>query len=105
MFESTCQQMGLIINVDQSDILNDHENFLQAQLYHNIQLKCDAWVDDCLNHRTSPSPCKTLFDEAYVQYYLKSKGYELQCNELNNFPCDSSELKKLIYENSHNRNT
>lgn len=79
-------------------IIKNHNEFLSKQIHHNIQLKCQQWVDDCINFKSAESPCKTIFDEAYAQHLLRAHGYEIQCTGLNEFPTDSSELRKIIYK-------
>lgn len=39
----------------------------------------------------------TVIEEAIVQQKLRANGYELMCDGLDNFPCDSVKLKNLIY--------
>jgi hypothetical protein len=104
IFNKACQNLNLSVTVPQSCMLKNHNNFLQAQQYHNIQNKCQKWVNDSLTDQPSISPGTTIFDEAYVQYYLRLNGYELKCDGLNTFPDHSIELKKIIYENSQNCN-
>jgi hypothetical protein len=39
-----------------------------------------------------------IISEAIVQQKLRSKGYEIQCDSLNNFPNDAKTLHKLLYK-------
>ena len=39
----------------------------------------------------------TLVDEGLIQYYLRGKGLEIECNDLNKFPTNSADLKKITY--------
>lgn len=40
----------------------------------------------------------TLIDEAMIQFFLRKNGYETKCFSLNEFPTNSIDLNKLIYE-------
>jgi hypothetical protein len=82
----------------------NQQQWIAQQRYHNSQHRCNAWVEDILNDRNTPTPCQTILDEAYVQHCLREQGYEIRCDGLNNFPKTSSELKELIYENSNTDN-
>jgi hypothetical protein len=42
----------------------------------------------------------TLVDEALIQYYLRQHGFEIRCHNLNVFPTNSKDLKKIIYEST-----
>lgn len=82
-----------------SQIKELQSKFVEAQTLHDIQNRCDAWVNKILDHADAPSPCLTLFDEAWVQHRLRFFGYEIQCDGLEQFPISSKELSKLIYNN------
>lgn len=87
------------------DIVNkNHHNFLNCQRYHNIQRRCDNFVDDTINSVEAVSPCISIFDEAYVQYKLRARGYEIACDGLEAFPDSSTKLSKIIYETSNDCN-
>jgi hypothetical protein len=76
------------------------DNFVNAQLLHNIQNRCNSWVNTVLDNIDSPSPCITIFDEAWVQHRLRCFGYEVQCNGLDQLPTNAKDLAKLIYKNA-----
>jgi len=80
------------------DIKKTHNKFISLQTQHNIQKKCNTWVNDILSNKPTNSPCTTIFDEAYVQSQLRNAGYELKCNELDTFPKTSSNISKLLYK-------
>ena len=84
--------------VSESEIVSNHQNFLNAQKYIGSQHNCDQWCDDVLEGRYSSSPCQTIFDEVYVQDRLKTKGFEIKCDGLTVFPLTSTALSKIIYK-------
>lgn len=93
-----CKAIALTVEVDDEIILKNHLKFLNAQKYHESQIRCEQWCYDVLKGNSSLNPCRTIFDEAYVQYYLGTQGFEIQCNELNELPTISTDLKKIIYK-------
>lgn len=89
---------GLQPTVSESVMWQNHQRFLQAQKYHRSQLRCHQWCDDILNKTDSPTPCDTIFDEAYVQHVLREQGFEMQCHGLDEFPKTSIDLAEIIYK-------
>lgn len=80
-------------------IVNEnHSNFLKCQRYHTMQQRCNQFVEDTLNLIDTVSPCISIFDEAYVQHLLRSRGYEIFCDGLETFPNSSNELLNILYE-------
>ena len=81
--------------------LLEHKKFVKAQDAFNIQLRVKDWVDAAINSdKNIPNPCITLLAEAYAQHYLRTNGYELQCDSLNKMPIDSHGLRQIIYKNN-----
>ena len=102
-FESTfadvCLALGLEINIDHMHIAEGHVKFLNSQQFHLSQKKCQQWVYDAIKGcKDTPNTCQTIFDEAYVQYFLRDLGYELQCDGLNQFPPTAKDLHNIIYK-------
>ena len=98
-FKQLCIVAKLDINIDLDLISQDNNNFCKVQPYHNIQLDCNRWVELCLKNQLScPSPCRTIFDEAYVQQLFRQHGYEIQCDGLNVFPTTSDKMISIIYK-------
>jgi len=93
------QKLGLSVVVDDNIIETNHSVWQKQQQYHNLQKRCDKWIDDIVTTRkNTTSPCLTIVDEAYVQNCLRSLGYEIRCFKLNNFPKTSNELRSLLYK-------
>lgn len=105
VFFNLVQQLKLDLKVQQTTIMHVHQQFLQQQVLHNSQQKCVNWVDNMFNKTSNETiDIKTIFDEAYIQHLLRTKGYNIYCTDLNVFPNSPMELKKIIYENSNNYN-
>ena len=94
-----CQALDLKITIDKSNIIKNHDNFLKFQQFHNSQLNCERWVDSIIHGDSDLlNPCKTIFDEAYVQHLLRQHDYKIHCNGLDIFPATSNEMKLIIYK-------
>jgi len=91
--------LGLKLLVSSTQIEAIQKQFVSAQPYHDIQNRCDIWVERLLQGYNDPTPCLTLFDEAWVQHRLRLLGYEIQCDGLINFPRNAKDLSVIIYEN------
>ena len=90
-------KLKLTITVDQSIIHNTHLEFLAQQRFHGRQPQCTNWVNSVLNSHKMFLNDLTIFDEAYIQHLLRCNNYEVLCNNLNEFPKSSLEMRKLIY--------
>ena len=104
VFSKIINHIGLTVTTDSATMKVNQQQWIAQQRYHNSQHRCNAWVEDILNDRNTPTPCQTILDEAYVQHCLREQGYEIRCDGLDNFPKTSNELKELIYENSNTNN-
>jgi len=93
-----CDSVNRQLHESEKNIKNNHMLFLAKQSYHNAQNRVVSWVNDVINNVDTENPCRTIIDEAYVQYLLRSFGYEIQCNGLNTFPVTSNEMKLIIYK-------
>ena len=100
VFLNLIAKLKLTLTVDLSIIKQTHIAFQRQQKFHNAQLKCEKWVDSVIGNKQSLilDHHITIFDEAYIQNLLRIAGYEIYCDNLNSFPIDSTEMKKLIYQ-------
>ena len=99
VLENISNRLNLKLYASFSQVKALQNKFVQAQRSHNIQTRCNFWVNKILGDLNSESPCVTLFDEAWVQHRLRLFGYEIQCDGLNNLPTNARDLTKLIYKN------
>jgi hypothetical protein len=86
------------IYANKEDVVKNHQDFLNCQKYHNMQIRCEKFVCDIIDQVDSISPCVSLFDEAYVQHQLRNRGYEIYCNNLDIFPKSSIEMNRYIFK-------
>jgi hypothetical protein len=99
VFKTLCSQLRLQITVTDECMQKNHQRFVQAQSYHNSQQRCEQWVQDVIASVDSKvCPAQTLFDEAYIQHYLRISGYEIQCDGLNQLPVLSQHMTTLIFK-------
>lgn len=100
-FNSVLDQVASYLGLDSiqpnADICND---YLQKQVFFNSQQRCKEWVEQVINRQQADAPILTLFEESYIQHLLREKGFELQCSGLDQFPSNTTDLRKVIYENS-----
>lgn len=92
------------IHAPETIVQQNHQTFLMCQQYHGMQLRCEQFATDTINGVDSKSPCVSIFDEAYVQHILRKQGYEIHCDNLDQFPTSSNQLAKIIYETSNHSN-
>lgn len=97
--------MKLTINVDWNTIDQQHKKFLSVQTYHNSQIRCHQIVDNILSQQDSKIVTQSLFDEAYIQYLLRQRRFELCCNNLNIFPSTTQHIRTLLNETGNNNHT
>jgi hypothetical protein len=90
--------VGVNVSIDHNQIITIQEKFVNAQKIHGIQDRCSSWIDDVLHGRSSTSPCMTLFDEAWIQYQLRTRGYEIRCDGLEQWPDHSQIMGDLLYQ-------
>lgn len=86
---------GLQKTNDFADFFGEWKNKQQYIIdkFNTIEMIITSVLDN-----TELSWCElTVIEEAIIQQKLRAHGYELMCDGLNNFPCNSSELKNLIY--------
>ena len=99
-------KLELSVDADIDDIKMNHATWQKAQEYHNLQKRCDDWVNKLITTREdTTSPCVTILDEAYVQDRLRKHGYLIRCYGLNKFPTTSNELRELLYKESEDDDT
>lgn len=82
-----------------SDLQPLHEEMKRLQTHLGKDQICEQILRvtlEGLNHLDFGELC--LISQAWIQYQLRTKGYELRCHDLNDFPTDSDHLRSLIYK-------
>lgn len=92
---SALKDLGFTIT-DKDGLVMFCEEYVKSQTFLNHETKCCEWVDAIISGTEMASPCKTILDEAYVQAKLRSKGFEINCFGLSDFPKTSTELLTLL---------
>jgi hypothetical protein len=95
-------KLGLTFTVSLDIIQQQHKNFLSVQRLHNSQLRCEQYVQDILDDTNSDITMYSIFDEAYIQYLLRSNNLGLRCDGLDLFPATTQQLRNLTYETMYN---
>jgi len=67
---------------------------LQQNFTKNEQI--DLFVEHTINNNSYSIDNLTIFDEALIQYKLRSQGIEVRCYNLNSFPTDATDLFGLL---------
>lgn len=89
--------LGLSLVCDFDEIKESTKYWIGTQKFHNIQNKCDSWINSIISNSYQKNPCLTIIDEAYVQMELRKMGYEIRCDGLIEFPESSLDMHKLVY--------
>lgn len=90
------QNLGLTLICSPEAIEEQTEYWIKCQKFHNIQKKCDTWIQHILSKTYQKNPCLTIIDEAYIQMKFRKLGYEIKCQELNVFPVCSLTMSELV---------
>jgi hypothetical protein len=69
--------------------INQQQNFIK-------HLEINEFVKNTINNISYIISNLTIFDEAWVQHKLRSQGFEIKCYNLNKFPNNSIDLRKLL---------
>lgn len=79
-------------------LLPYHGKMLSLQTHLGKDQLCNRIVESTLG-RQEPMVWGDLclISQAWIQHQLRTQGYELKCNNLNEFPTDSEHLRSLTY--------
>lgn len=83
------------VNIDQVDYV--YNEWLKLQFHCNKDQIINNIVTSIINSTNYSWSNLTLVDEALIQYYLRNIGIEIRCYELNDFPTNTVDLKKYLY--------
>lgn len=91
-------KLDLTLTVDPVIIRATHETFLGLQRFRGMQNQCRLWTRAVIQGiEDRPCPAQTMFDEAYIQVLLRHHGYHLKCDQLDQFPQTSTQMKRFVY--------
>jgi hypothetical protein len=97
LFYQICNTLELTCTVDKKIVKKQHDQFTRLQKFHNIQLRCEQYVERTLNEIHADITTHSIFDEAYVQYLLRQHRVEIYCDGLNQFPTSTQQLKSIVH--------
>lgn len=87
-----------------SDMLPIHNQMIQAQKNLTQDWLCNQIVDSVTNERYFDwtNHWLSLPSEAWIQWQLRNRGWELECDSLDIFPTNSVKLRSLM-QNTHDK--
>lgn len=83
---------------DIAELVPFHQQNLKLQKYITQDQTCNQIIDSIVNNQLFEWEPITLTSESWVQWQLRNLGYEIMCNELDIFPTNSVQLRKLLYQ-------
>jgi hypothetical protein len=95
-----CQFCELSLDTDYQTLINTHQTMLSYQKNLHKDSLCSKIVQctiESIDFDYS-NETLTLIDEVWIQWKLRQLGYELQCNNLDQFPVSTTELANKIYQ-------
>ena len=95
---------GITQTCSDSVILTNHNTYLGLQRHIGKSVYVNSIVDHCLDGNDMSIGDLTIFDEAYIQFLLRERGYEMRCYNLNVFPKTTQDLRELLYDPANQGN-
>jgi len=100
-FELTLLKLQEFCNLefkkDIGDLVPFHHTMLSLQQHLSQDQLCHRIVDCTLNNQMFEWTDIPLPSQSWIQWQLRNLGYEIRCYELDMFPTNSVQLKKLLY--------
>jgi len=76
-------------------LLAPHQEMLKYQLNLGQDSICNNIINSIINNQNAEWNPLPLASQAWIQWRLRVLGYELNCHNLDTFPCNSQKLKSL----------
>lgn len=100
-FENTMHRIKTHCNLqfekDVAELMPFHQQNLKLQKYITQDQICNQIIDSVINHQQIEWEELTLISESWVQWELRNRGLEIQCDGLDTFPTSSIQLRELLY--------
>lgn len=100
-FNSTLLDIQTFCNLtfkkDIVEFLPHHNTMISLQKHLGQDQICTEIINSVINGTHFEWDKLPLPSEAWVQWELRNRGFEIQCNGLDTFPTNSLQLKKLLY--------
>jgi hypothetical protein len=74
-----------------------HKKMLGIQSHLNKDTTCSNILNNYINGTVYHYKELSVIDEAWIQYELRNRGYEIKCDKLDKFPTNTNRLKKITY--------
>lgn len=82
------------------EMLPYHEKMLSLQKNIGKDQSCDLIIRSALGQAESITwDDIDLVSQAWIQYQLRERGYEIECQDLDEFPTDTKHLRSIIFKN------
>ena len=75
-----------------------HDQMLSLQQHLNDDQLCQHIVESTVSNTPFEWSPQSLVNESWIQWRLRSLGFDLRCHELNCFPTNSLTLRELIFQ-------
>jgi len=100
-FESTIATVSNFCQIDLKrpikDLLPFHHQNIKLQKFINQDRICNQIIQSIISGSNLDWEPLPLPSEAWLQWQLRNLGFEIQCHELDVFPTNSLQLKKLLF--------
>jgi hypothetical protein len=100
-FESTLESIGKFCNLDfqtpPSELAPYHSQNLKLQKFYGQDQICQKIIQSVLTNQPMQWDVLPLPSEAWIQWELRNRGYEIRCHGLDIMPTNSVQLKELLY--------
>ena len=101
-FESSlqriCDHANIIPTRKISDLVPYHAHNLSLQQHLTQDQICNDIIQSVLSDTDISWNSLSLPSEAWIQWELRNRGFEIQCNGLDKFPTNSVQLRELLYQ-------
>lgn len=83
-----------------SEIMPAHREMITLQQHLGKDQFCAKIIDSVIGTKQSSIEFGgiDMVSQAWIQHQLRNHGYELRCQDLNDFPIDTTQLRSLIYK-------
>jgi len=100
-FNSTLLKIEKFCNIKYcrpiTDLIPSHQKNLELQKYIDQDSVCYQIIDAVMRDNNLDWATLPLPSEAWIQWELRNRGFEIQCHGLDTFPTNSVQLKQLLY--------
>lgn len=100
-FENTINRIKTHCNLqfkkNVAELMPYHEQNLKLQKYINQDQLCGQIISSIIEDQVFEWEKLTLTSEAWIQWQLRNRGFEIRCHGLDTFPTNSVQLKELLY--------